>query len=114
MAGPGNDDSRTLRDQAERLVLAAIGVVALTTERIDELADELARNAGIRRDEAVELIREVADGWRHEAGRLGDRTSDAVQQVVRNLGLATREELEEVDLRLAQLEHRLRLLERGP
>jgi polyhydroxyalkanoate synthesis regulator phasin len=115
MAEPGrDDDSRTLREQAERLVLAALGAVALTTERIDELADELARKAGIRREEAVELIRDVSDGWRREAGRLGERTSDAAQQLVRNVGLVTREELEEVDLRLAQLEHRLKLLERGP
>ena len=80
MAAPasGPDDPRTLREQAERLVLAALGAVSLTADRIDELGDELANRAGVRRDEAVTIVREVADGWRREAGRIGDRTTEAV------------------------------------
>ena len=104
----------TLRERAERLVLAAIGAAALTGERADALADELARKAGIRREEARELIREVTDGWRREAGRFGDRTSDAAQRFVRELGLVTREEFEDLELRVAQIEHRLKLLEKRP
>jgi polyhydroxyalkanoate synthesis regulator phasin len=113
MAEPANDDGRTLREQAERLVLAAIGAAALTGERADQLADELARKAGIRRDDALELVREVADGWRREAGRLGERTGDVARGVVRELGLVGREEYEDLELRVAQLEHRLKLLERS-
>jgi polyhydroxyalkanoate synthesis regulator phasin len=117
MAAPGNagdENGRTLREHAERLVLAAIGAATLSGERADQLADELARKAGIRRDEAIELIREVTNGWRREAGKVGERTTDAVRGVVRELGLVTREEYEELELRLAQVEHRLRLLERRP
>jgi polyhydroxyalkanoate synthesis regulator phasin len=116
MAAPGNGENgdRTLREHAERLVLAAIGAAALSGERADELADELARKAGIRRDDASELIREVTNGWRREAGKLGERTTDVAQRVVREVGLVTREEYEELDLRVAQLDHRLRLLERRP
>lgn len=107
------EPASSLREQAEKLLLAAVGAVALTTERIDELGDELARRAGIRRDEATALVREVADGWRREAGRLGERTTDAASKLVRELGLVTRDDLDELELRLAQVEHRLRLLERG-
>jgi polyhydroxyalkanoate synthesis regulator phasin len=117
MAAPGNagdENGRTLREHAERLVLAAIGAVALSGERADELADELAEKAGIRRDEAIELIREVTNGWRREAGKLGERTTDAAQRIVREVGLVTREEYEELELRVAQLDHRVRLLERRP
>ncbi len=110
----GEENGRTLREQAERLALATLGAAALSGERADQLADELARKAGIRRDDAIELIREVTDGWRREAGRLGERTTDAAQRVVRELGLVTREEYEELELRVAQAEHRLRLLERPP
>jgi polyhydroxyalkanoate synthesis regulator phasin len=108
------NDELNLRERAERLLLAAVGAAALTGERADQLADELARKAGIRRDDALELIREVTDGWRREAGRLGERTSDAAQRVVRDIGLVTREEFEELELRVAQVEHRLKLLERRP
>jgi polyhydroxyalkanoate synthesis regulator phasin len=117
MAAPGNngsDGSRTLREHAERIVLAALGAFSLSADRIEELADELADRAGVQRDVAVELIREVVDGWRREAGRIGERTTDAAQRVVRDLGLVTHEELEDLELRLAQVEHRLKLLERAP
>jgi cytochrome c-type biogenesis protein len=46
-----------------------------------------------------------------DAGRLGERTTANVGALLRELGLVTRDELEAVELRLAQLEHRLRLLE---
>jgi polyhydroxyalkanoate synthesis regulator phasin len=108
--GEAGDD----RSALARLLLAGLGAAALTGERADQLADVLARRAGIGRDEALELLREVADGWRREAGRIGDRTADAAQRFVRDLGLVTHEELEDLELRLAQLEHRLRLLERAP
>jgi len=113
MAEPGNDEHRTLREQAERLVLAAIGAAALTGERADQVADELSRKAGIRRDDAMELVREVADSWRREAGRFGERTGDVARGIVRELGVVHREEYEDLELRVAQLEHRLKLLERS-
>ena len=59
----------------------------------------------------LELIDELAARWRVDAGRLGERTTANVGALLRELGLVTRDELEAVELRLAQLEHRLRLLE---
>ena len=101
------------RSALERLLLAGIGAAALTGERADQLADELARKAGIQREEALALIREVTDGWRREAGRVGERTGEALQRLIAELGVATREQLEDVELRLAGVEHRLKLLERS-
>jgi len=106
--------SPSLREQAEKLLLAAVGAVALTSDRIDELGEELAGKAGIKRDEATALIREAADGWRREVGRIGDRTNDVAQRFVKELGLVTSDELDDLQLRLSQVEHRLRLLERRP
>jgi polyhydroxyalkanoate synthesis regulator phasin len=109
---PQGDDGRDDRSALERLLLAGLGAAALTGGRADQLADELARKAGIQREEALALVREVADGWRREAGRLGERTNDAAQRLVRELGLVQREEYEDLELRVAQIEHRLKLLEK--
>jgi hypothetical protein len=56
----------------------------------------------------------VADGWRREAGKLGERTNDAAQRLVKELGLVTNDDLDDLQLRVSQLEHRLKLLERRP
>ena len=39
-------------DLAERLALAAVGAVALTAERLDELAGDLSERGGMRRSRA--------------------------------------------------------------
>jgi len=108
----GGGDRTSVRALAEKLVLAAVGAVSLTGERVESLADELAQRAGIRPDEARGLIDEVTLRWKREAGRLSERTGETAAKVARDVGLATREQVEELELRLAQLEHRLKLLEK--
>jgi polyhydroxyalkanoate synthesis regulator phasin len=67
------------------------------------------------RDEARALADELGALWRGDS-TVGDRAAARLATVFRELGLVTREELDEAELRIAQLEHRLRLLEdgRGP
>jgi polyhydroxyalkanoate synthesis regulator phasin len=100
-----------LREIAEKLVFAGVGAVALTAERADALAEELAARGGIGREEARSLIEELVGRWRSESVRLGERTGVGMAALFRELGLVTRAEVEELELRVAQLEHRLRLLE---
>ncbi|TMJ95657.1 MAG: hypothetical protein E6G67_06435 [Actinobacteria bacterium] len=114
MAAPGDESARSLRDFAERTLFSGIGVVVLTRDRLDELAAELERRSSMTRDEAAKLLEELIDRWRGEPARFGERASLNLSGVFRDLGLVTRREFEELDLRLAQVEHRLRLVERGP
>jgi polyhydroxyalkanoate synthesis regulator phasin len=99
------------RELAEKLVLAGVGAVALTAERADALAEEVAAQGGLGREEARSLVEELLGRWRNEGVRLSERTGSSLAGVFRELGLVTRGELEELELRVAQLEHRLRLVE---
>jgi polyhydroxyalkanoate synthesis regulator phasin len=105
------DDNKTIVDALEKVGLAAVGAVALTAERADALADELARAGGIRREEARELIEQSAHRWRGEAMRLGERAGAGLEGFFQQLGLVSRSELDELELQVAQLEHRVRLVE---
>jgi polyhydroxyalkanoate synthesis regulator phasin len=98
----------------EKLFLAALGAVALTADRADELADALAEKGGLRRDEARSLVRDLGARWRGDAVRLGERAGESLQSVFSELGLVLKADYEELELRVAQLEHRLRLLEKPP
>jgi polyhydroxyalkanoate synthesis regulator phasin len=112
MDEPGRERSSV--EAAERLALAGVGAVALTAERIDALASALADRGSIRRDEARETITELTTRWRGDSVRLGERAGAGLAGVFREVGLVTREEFDELELRVAQLEHRLRLLEGEP
>jgi polyhydroxyalkanoate synthesis regulator phasin len=106
-----DERDRSPRELAERLGLLAVGAVALTAERIDELAGELAERGGMQRDEVRQLIEEAVARWRGDATRLTTRAGQGLQGIFAQLGLVGRDELEELELRLAQVEHRLRLVE---
>lgn len=107
MAGPGSE-----RGPLETLTLAGLGGLAVVAQRADELADELGRRLGVERDEVRAAITDLLESWRREVTRLGDTTGDAAVRITGDLGVASRTALDELELRLAQVEHRLRLLER--
>ena len=65
-------------------------------------------------EEARRLVDDLTGRWRGEALRAGERASVGLSGVLRELGLVTRREWEELELRLAQVEHRLRLVEGSP
>jgi polyhydroxyalkanoate synthesis regulator phasin len=111
MAAPGNNSAR--RELLERIALAAVGAVALTAERAEALADELAERGGMGRDEARQLLDDSMTRWRGDATRVAERAGETLQGLFAQVGLVTRDEFEELELRLAQVEHRLRLLEDG-
>jgi polyhydroxyalkanoate synthesis regulator phasin len=58
-----------------------------------------------------QLVDELAAQLRSGVDRIGDLPQETGERLARELGLVRREELESVELRLAQLEHRLKLLE---
>ena len=101
-------------EPVRRLALALVGAVALTAERADELADSLAGRGGMSRDEVRARIDEATTRWRGDAVRVGERAGATLHGALRELGLVTRDEWDDLELRVAQLEHRLRLLETRP
>ena len=111
MAEPGSDGDRSLLEALERLALAGVGAVSLTAERVDQLADALAAKGGMRREEARATISDLTTRWRGDSVRWSERAGASLAGVFRELGLVTREEWDELELRVAQLEHRLRLVE---
>jgi polyhydroxyalkanoate synthesis regulator phasin len=114
MAGPADEAPGGLRESAEKLFYAGVGAAAITKERADELAEELARKGQISRDDARQTIEDVTGRWRSEASRVTERAGFSLGSLFRELGLVTRREYDELELRLAQIEHRLRLVEKEP
>ncbi len=73
--------------------------------------DRLVAQLGVRLDEARSLLDDATSRWRGDAVRVGEGTRRILQDLARELGLVTRDNWDELELRVAQLEHRLRLLE---
>jgi len=107
----------SVRESMEQAVLMSIGAAALTRERAEAAVAELVRKGQMGGDEGKQVVERLMARVRGEgaptAGLVG-RLEGGVQGVLRELGVVTRGELEDVQLRLMELEHRISLLERGP
>ena len=106
------DRDKDSRDRLEQLILAAIGVASLTADRVEELVDAVTERGGIQRDEARAAVEDLLSRWRGDATRVTERAGAGLHGVLREFGLVLRSEFEELELRVAQVEHRLKLLER--
>jgi polyhydroxyalkanoate synthesis regulator phasin len=62
-------------------------------------------------DAVEELLLELPARVRGSRARLSETAVGALRSLVEELNLVTRDDLDELELRVAQLEHRLRLLE---
>jgi polyhydroxyalkanoate synthesis regulator phasin len=80
---------------------------------LERVAAELASAGNIRIEEARSLVDQLAHRWRGDVMRAGERVGHAADGVFHEVGLVTRDDFLELELRVAQLEHRLRLLEDG-
>ena len=71
----------------------------------------VARGSERIADVVEELLVELPARLRGGRARLSEQALGALRALVDELNLVTRDELDELELRVAQLEHRLRLLE---
>jgi polyhydroxyalkanoate synthesis regulator phasin len=65
-------------------------------------------------DAVEELLVELPARLRGSRARFSEQALGALRALVEELNLITRDDLAELELRVAQLEHRLRLLEQAP
>jgi hypothetical protein len=81
-------------------------------DRTDSL-ERLLSIIGPRVDEVRSLLGDSTQRWRGDALRVGEGTRHRLRDLFRDLGLITRDDWDELELRVAQIEHRLNLLERA-
>jgi|GEM_PF-3189510 len=114
-SGDGEDQGRrtsdTVREIIERTLLVGVGAAALTKDRLDKVAEEFVRKGQLSGDEGRELVQSLASRSRDEARATLRRADDSLQGTYRDLGLAPRKDLEDLDFGLRQIEHRLTLVE---
>lgn len=91
-----------------------LGAAMLTKEMAESLAESLAQKGGETTALGREAVDETVDKAKEEARSLRGRFDDTIQRNFRELGLAPSTEIEELKLKVAQLEHRIKLLEAAP
>jgi polyhydroxyalkanoate synthesis regulator phasin len=103
--------SQGVRDLIERAFLVGMGAAALTKDRVQEVVEEFVRRGQISGDEGREMVERLVSRSRDEARSALKRADSSLQGAYRDMGLTTKRELEDMEFRVRQLEHRVQLLE---
>ena len=105
------DAALGLKDLIERAFLAGMGAAAITKDRIQDLVQELVTKGQINADEGREVVDRLAARSREEARSVLKKADSSLHNAYRGLGIGSKQDLEELTMRIEQLDHRVRLLE---
>jgi polyhydroxyalkanoate synthesis regulator phasin len=108
------DNGQSIRDLIERTFLIGVGAAAFTKDRVQELVEEFVGRGELSTDEGREMVDRLVARSRDEARSVVKRADSSLQGALRDFGITTRRDLEALELRVRQLEHRVALLERTP
>lgn len=112
-AGGAQDEAPTgLRDLIERTLLLGLGAAALTKDRAQAVVDEFIRRGQLSAEDGKELVEGLAARSKEEARSALKTADSSLQTVWREMGAASRRDVEDLDFRVRQIEHRLGLVEK--
>jgi polyhydroxyalkanoate synthesis regulator phasin len=94
-------------DTLRKLLLAGLGTVDLTEEKLKAVFDDLVARGEVSEKEARELI----STWKNRAGeqrtRIQQQVDQAVVRALEGLGVSRRADMEKLESRIAELERRV-------
>jgi polyhydroxyalkanoate synthesis regulator phasin len=87
----------------ERGFLATVGVFTMTKERSQELVDEMIRRGELNRDESKQMVDKLVRRGQEEQEKLRQLVRQEVSVAIRELNLATKEDVEALKEKLDKL-----------
>jgi poly(hydroxyalkanoate) granule-associated protein len=91
-------------DYIRKMTLAGAGLAIMTTEKVQEIMDELVKKGEMTEKEAREAVSEFVEKSKQAKKDLEDKMEQTVTGLLKHLNIPTRKELEEIKERLARLE----------
>jgi polyhydroxyalkanoate synthesis regulator phasin len=106
--------ARTMADLAELLArpfLFALGVMALTGDKLRQFIDQAVARGEISTEEGKSLLSKLSERIEEEKRNLESRISEQIRNSLQGAGLATKNDFELLRARIDALESRLARLE---
>lgn len=101
------------RDAVEQAIFVAVGAASLTRDRAQSIVDDLVRRGQLTDEEGRLTVDGLMSRARSAGGPEGivGKIEGGMQGILREFGIAQQGDIADVDQRIAELEHRIRLLE---
>ncbi|VBB41464.1 conserved hypothetical protein [uncultured Desulfatiglans sp.] len=98
-------------DDIKKGLLAGLGMVFLTKDKIEETARKMVDEARMSKEDARRLTDELLETGEKQWSRIEENITETVHKGLRNLDVGSRKELDELRSRVQNLEERVSLLE---
>ena len=88
----------------QKVLLLGVGAASLTKEKVDELIDEMVKRGQMTKEEGEAFLKEATGRAREGGANIIEMAADTYQDTLRAMGVATREQVDELDRRITVLE----------
>lgn len=92
---------------SRKAILLGLGALELTREKVEAFVDELVKKGEIATKERSDYLEEFLKAAEKEEKKALEKISTALQNVLTELGLPTKEDLQTIERRLEGIERRL-------
>ncbi len=96
-----------MTDLLKKTLLMGVGLAALTKDKVEELAREVAHSANLTSDKGQEFVDTVVDRAEKARADLEARVQRLVQDSLKRAKVPTHDDLAALQARVEQLEQRL-------
>jgi polyhydroxyalkanoate synthesis regulator phasin len=94
----------------EKTLLAGVGALALTQQKVEELVSELQQRFNLAEDKSRDLLARLSEATRSNQQKLEQAAREEVQKVCTDLGLVNHKDLARLEKKLRALEKQLKEL----
>ena len=96
-------EEASILESLRRVLLASVGVVALTIEEIGELVDKLVERGEIAEQEGKKLIREIKDKRKKKTDKAEDVTSSRMREMMDKMDIPTKSDIDGLSAKITTL-----------
>ncbi len=101
-----------MADVLKKAMLAGIGAVVLTKEKVEEMVDELVKKGEISKEDRAKFVRELADKAEARSREVKKWVEESVKATMSKIKMARAEEVELLRKQVQELTKEVSILER--
>lgn len=96
-------EETSILESLRRVLLASVGVVALTIEEIRELVDKLVERGEIAEQEGKKLVIEIKEKRRKKTDQTEDLASSRMRELMDKMDIPTKSDIDGLSAKIATL-----------
>ncbi len=101
-----------LLEASRKVLLAAIGAVALAQDEIEDFVDKLVERGEIAEKDGKKLVREVMDRRKKDAKEVEDETSKRVHEILDRMNVPSKKDIDLLGEKIAVLTQKVEELKK--